>query len=184
MGGVFFLAPFIVLIIILSKAFQIIRVVTVPLADKIPVESFVGFETPKLLAVLILILLCFFAGLFAKTSLAKKLVNWLEKVLLSNLPGYTYMKNLGEEAAGIAPAHGQEAVLARFDDGWQIGFIVERISEGRVVVFIPDAPSPWTGAVFIFNEDRVKPLNVPSTAAVKCLQKLGEGTGKLVKGNL
>ena len=183
-GGVFFLVPFVLLIIILGKAFQIIRVVTVPLAGLIPVESFIGFETPRILAVCILILLCFFAGLFAKTSLAKKLVNWLEKVLLSNLPGYTYFKNLGEEAAGLAPAHGQQAVLARFDDGWQIGFIVERIPEGRVVVFIPDAPNPWTGAVFIFDEDRVKPMNVPSTAAIKSLQKLGEGTGKLVKGNL
>ena len=112
------------------------------------------------------------------------MVNWLETALLSNLPGYTYFKNLGEEAAGLAPAHGQQAVLARFDDGWQIGFIVERIQEGRVVVFIPDAPSPWTGAVFIFDEERVKPLNVPSTAAVKSLQRLGEGTGKLVKGKL
>ena len=141
-GGVFFLVPFVLLIIILGKAFQIIKVVTVPLAGLIPVESLIGLETPKILAVVLLIVVCFLTGLFAKTSLAKKLVNWLETVLLSNLPGYTYFKNLGEEAAGLAPAHGQQAVLARFDDGWQIGFIVERISEGRVVVFIPDAPSP------------------------------------------
>ena len=98
-----------------------------PLAGLIPVESLIGFETPRILAVVLLIVVCFLTGLFAKTSLAKKLVNWLETVLLSNLPGYTYFKNLGEEAAGLAPAHGQQAVIVRFDDASQIGFIVERI---------------------------------------------------------
>ncbi|MCK5138670.1 MAG: hypothetical protein KAQ85_02405 [Thermodesulfovibrionia bacterium] len=47
------------------------------------------------------------------------------------------------------------------------------------------APVPlWTGAVFIVDEDRAKPLNVPSVAAVKSLQRLGEGTYELVKGKL
>jgi uncharacterized membrane protein len=183
-GGVLFLVPFIVLILILGKAIQILRIFTVPLAERLPYESVIGMETPRIMAVFVLIVACFLAGLFAKTSLAKKLVSWLEKTFLSNLPGYTYFKNLGEEAAGLAPAHGQQAVLAQFDDAWQIGFIVERIPEGRVVVFIPDAPSPWTGGVFIFDEERVKPLNVPSTAAVKSLQKLGEGTGALIKEKL
>jgi hypothetical protein len=44
----------------------------------------------------------------------------------------------------------------------------------------PRCPKPMDrGGVFILNEDRVKPLSVPSTAAVKSLQKLGLGTGKL-----
>ena len=183
-GGVLFLIPFIVLIIILGKAIQILRVITVPLAELLPVESLIGLETPRILAVCVLILLCFFTGFFAKTPLAKKLVRWLETVFLSNLPGYSFLKNLGEEAAGTAPAQRQQAVIVKFDDASQIGFLVERISDGRAVVFIPNAPSPWTGGVFIFDEERVKPLNVPSTSAIKSLQKLGEGTGELVKGNL
>lgn len=101
---------------------------------------------------------------------------------MSNIPGYSFIKNLGEEAAGTAPTEGYQTVLVRFDDAWQIGFLVERISGERVVVFIPDAPSPWTGGVFIFDEERVKPLEVTSAAAVKCLQRLGAGTGTLVKG--
>lgn len=179
-GGVFLLVPFVALIIILGKALQIVRVITVPLAERLPVESIIGFETPKILAAVVLLFICLLAGLFANTSLAKKLVNWLESVLLSNIPGYTFIKSLGEEAAGTAPAHSQQAVLVRFDDASQIGFLVERISGGQVVVFIPDPPNPLAGGVFIFDEDRVTPLEVPSTSAVKCLRKLGEGTGALV----
>jgi uncharacterized membrane protein len=128
--------------------------------------------------------MCFLAGLFSKTKPAKKLVDWLETSLLSNIPGYSFMKNLGEEAVGAAPTQGYEVVLTRFDDAWQIGFLVERIAGGHAVVYIPGAPSPWTGSVFIFDEDRVEPLGVTSPAAIKCLQKLGEGTGDMVKKRL
>jgi uncharacterized membrane protein len=181
-GGVLFLAPFMVLIIILGKALKITRRILTPVAERLPIESLIGFETPKILAVIVLIFMCFLAGLFARTSLAKKLVSWLESAILSNLPGYSFIKNLGEEVAGVTPTQGYEAVLVRFDDAWQIGFLVERISGGRVVVFIPDAPNPWAGGVFIFNEDRVTPLKATSKSAVNCLRKLGAGTGGLVKG--
>ena len=116
--------------------------------------------------------------------MANKMVHWLEVTLLSNLPGYSFMKNLGEEAAGTKHEGGNKAVIVQFDDAWQIGFLVERIEGGKVVVFIPYVPNPWTGGTFIFEEERVKPLNVPSTAAMKCLRKLGEGTGSIVKGRL
>lgn len=183
-GGVFFLVPFVVLILVIGKALKILRAVTVPLAERIPVESVIGLETPGALAAVILILICLLAGLFARTPVAKKIVRWLESVLLSNLPGYSFIKNMGEEAAGAAPAHRQQAALIRFDDAWQIGFIVEHITEDRVVVFIPDAPNPWTGSVYIFDEDRVMPLKGTSTSAVKCLQRLGEGTGELLDKNI
>jgi uncharacterized membrane protein len=179
--GIFFLVPFVVLLLIIGKAIQMIRVVTVPLAKMLPYDSIMGFAAPRFIGLILLLFSCLLAGHFARTTLGKRFVNWLEEAVLSNLPGYSYLKNLGEEAAGVAPAHKQDAVLVRFDDGWQIGFIVERIPEDKVVVFIPDAPSPWTGAVFIFDKERVKPLNVPSTTAVKCLQKLGQGAGAIMK---
>jgi hypothetical protein len=73
-GGAFFLAPFVLLIFLFGKAIQMLRVVTVPLPEWLPYESLIGFETPRLLAVFILVLICFFTGLFSKSSLAKKLV--------------------------------------------------------------------------------------------------------------
>ena len=184
MGGLLFLAPFVILILILGKALQIISRITDPIAEKIPFQSLIGLETPYGLAVLALILVCFLAGLIAQTRPAQKLVEWLESAFLSNLPGYSFLKGLGEEVAGAKAARSNNPILARFDDNWQIGFLVERIPEGRVAVFIPDAPSPWSGSVYIMDEDRVKPLEVPSTSVLKSLQKLGEGTGNLVKGKL
>ena len=149
-GGALFLAPFIVLIIIFGKAVQLLRVVTVPVAARIPYESMIGLKTPAIIAFVLLVGGCFLAGLFAQTSMAKQMVGWLEATLLSNLPGYSFMKNLGEEAAGARQEGKHDAVIVKFDDAWQIGFLVDRIPKGKVVVFIPDVPNPWTGGSFIF----------------------------------
>lgn len=181
-GGVLFLAPFVVLIIILNRALILIRKVVTPLSERLPVESLIGLETPGVLAFIILILVCLTAGLFARSAVAKKMVTWLEDTILSNLPGYSLIKKFSAEVAGVDTAQGYEAVLAGFDDAWQVGFLVERISEGRVVVFIPDAPNPWSGGVYIFNEDRVTPLDATSASVVNCLRKLGSGANRLLKG--
>lgn len=183
-GGALFLAPFIVLVVVLGKAIQLLRVVTVPVSKYIPVQSVIGLETPRILALFLLIAICFMAGLFAQTMIAKRMVHWLEVTLLSNLPGYSFMKNLGEEVGGRTPTDKYQSVLVRFDDSWQIGFLVERTSGGRVVVFIPGAPSPWSGNVIIVDEERITLIDKATASSTKCLQNLGEGTGALLKETL
>lgn len=180
LGGALFLAPVVILVIILGKAFQLTRAATEPVARWLPFESLIGLEAPRILAGLVLAGVCFGAGLLARTHQAKRLVGWLETALLSNLPGYSFMKTVGEEIAGNAPAAGHESVLVRFDDAWQLGFLVEHLDTGHVVVFVPGAPRPWDGDVFIVEESRVTLLSASSSVAVRCLQHLGKGSGRLV----
>lgn len=182
--GLLFLAPFGIILYLLFKVLQLFRRVVGPLAEKIPFESPIGIDSPMILAFFVLLVVCFLAGLFARTRPAKAMVAWLESTLLSNIPGYSFVKSLGEEMTDANAARSNIPILARFDDAWQIGFLVEWIPEGRVAVFIPDAPSPWSGSVFIMDEERVKPLEVPSASILKSLQRLGDGTAALVKGKL
>lgn len=182
LGGMLFLVPFILLVFIVGKALDLIRSVVLPIATRIPIKSIIGLENPKILAVFILLILCFFAGLIAKTALAKKLVNRLELMLFSRIPGYSFMKNLGVEVAGGSPSEDYQSVLVCLGDYYQIGFLVEHLPESRVVVFIPDSPSPWSGGVFILDESRVSLVDESSMAAITCLQKLGAGAGNLIAG--
>ncbi len=184
LGGALFLAPFVILVILLSKALEITRGAIRPIAERLPFESLIGLEAPKILAGLLLVVVCFVAGLFARTSRAKRLVGWLETALLSNLPGYSFMKNVGEEYAAGAPTSGHESVLVRLDDSYQLGFLVDRLASGHVVVFLPGAPKPWNGDVLIVEDSRVTLLSPSSKVAVRCLQQLGSGVGGLVEGKL
>jgi len=183
-GGVLFLAPFVILFILLGKAYELARVVIRPLAEWLPFESLIGLEAPTILAGLLLVAVCVAAGIVARTSQAKRLASWLETALLSNLPGYSFMRNVGEEYAAGAPTSGHESVLIRLDDSYQLGFLVERLPSGHAVVFVPGAPKPWNGDVLIVEQSRVTLLSPSSRAAVKCLQQLGSGTGDLVEGHL
>ena len=181
-GGLLFLAPIVVLIILLGKALALTHKFVDPLAARLPVQSIIGLRTPMLLAVALIVLFCFLAGLFARTAFAKRVVNDLETMVLSNLPGYEFLKGMGVSILGVENKGAYPVVLARFDDAWQIGFRVEGLENGLVAVFVPDAPNPQSGAVYFMTSDRVKSAGISTAATLKCLKRLGVGSDALLRG--
>jgi len=47
-------------------------------------------------------------------------------------------------------------------------------------VFVPSAPTPFAGAVYIIERRRVHPLDVPFTQAIKSISRWGTGSKDLV----
>jgi uncharacterized membrane protein len=179
-GGILFLLPVVVLIVVLGKALQISRRVVVPLAERIPVPSVGGVRVAEVAAIAALILFCFLAGLLARTRLARKTENWLEGTLLSHVPGYNFLKGIGESMMGFETEHAYQVVLARIEEAWQIGFVMERLESGHYAVFVPGAPSVWSGSVYLMTEDRLRRLDISRIEAVKCLRQLGVGADRLM----
>jgi uncharacterized membrane protein len=176
-GGVLFLVPIIVLIVIFGKALKFAHRLSDPLAARFPV---LPEHTPVLLASLVLVMVCFVLGLVAMSRPARAAVAWLEDTLLSMIPGYTFLKGAGESVLGLEGQAPYPVVLARIEDSWQFGFVIEKLAGGHVAVFIPDAPNPLSGGVYFMGPDRVRPTEVPVAAALKCLRRLGAGTHGLL----
>src|SRR5262249_20649087 len=153
-GGILFLVPIIVVVIILGRAIGLAHHIVDPLATHIPIQSVIGLRTPKILAVLAIIAFCFLTGFFARTIIARQIVNWLDSAILSNLPGYEFFKGVGESVLGVEQHGIQQVVLTRFDDSWQIGFLLDRLDNGLVAVYIPGAPNQHSGAVYFLRVDR------------------------------
>lgn len=183
-GGIWFLIPLVVLMVILDKAHQITSKVVGPIADLIPVDSILGLDEPRFLAVVAIVLFSFLAGLLSKTRTAHKFIDWLEAALLSNLPGYEFMRRLGDNLVGLEDDRNHQVVLARIEEAWQIGFLIETLENGYHAVFVPDAPRPWSGSVYLMTEDRFKRLDVSLPAALKCVRRLGHGSKELFSGRL
>jgi uncharacterized membrane protein len=181
-GGLLFLVPIVVLVIVLGKALALAHKIADPLATRIPVQSVIGLRTPMLLAIALLVLFCFLAGFFARTALARKIVSGLESAVLSNVPGYEFLKRMTESMLGVEEEGSYPAVLARFDDASQIGFQIEVLENGLIVVLVPGAPNANAGDVYFMKPDRVTPLKVPPARAQKCLKRLGAGAGALLRG--
>ena len=59
-------------------------------------------------------------------------------------------------------------------------FIIEKLDDGRLTVFVPSVPTPLAGAVYILSPDRVHPLDIPFTHAVRVISRWGSGSKELI----
>jgi uncharacterized membrane protein len=181
-GGVWFLFPFVVLVIVIGKAQEITVRFVAPLADRIPVRSILGMGLARVLAVVILFLFCFIAGLFSKSRSARKIAGWLELHFLTKFPGYEFLKSLGAHKLQLEKKESPTVVLARIEESWQIGYITEELDNGLFAVFVPDAPMPFSGGLYFMTEDRFQRLTISISDAQQCLRRLGHGSKNIFPG--
>jgi uncharacterized membrane protein len=182
-SGFLYLIPIVVLLAVLGKAHQLAIKVTAPLANAIPWAPD-GIRSPGLLAIVLILVFCFLAGLVAKGGVARRFMTRLESSVLSKIPMYSNIKSGSEILAGVERSRGQEAVLARIEDAWQVAIVMERLDAGHVAVFVPGAPNPTSGNVYFMNEDRVKPLDMPVKEVLACVQRLGVGSSAVLRGKV
>lgn len=94
------------------------------------------------------------------------------------------IKKIGESFIGFEENSTIPTVLARIEDAWQYGFLVEEIEGDQYVVYIPGAPNPTSGSVYILEKSRIKVTNIPLKDTMKTLRGLGAGSNNLVKDYL
>ena len=54
--------------------------------------------------------------------------------------------------------------MAEIEDALVPAFIIEEFEDGSFTVFVPSAPTPISGSVYILTPERVHPIDVPFTA--------------------
>lgn len=175
-GGLVFMVPIVVIIMILGKAFELMLKVARPIDRLIPIESIGGIAFANLLALLAILVICFVAGVIARSSLAKKFYQTIDSGLLV-IPGYAFIKAYTDSMKlGQAEAKSMQPVLVRFDDYSQLGFEVERLDNGQVVIYLPGAPDPWSGTVAYVDANRIKKLELSASEAISNVRRLGRGS--------
>jgi uncharacterized membrane protein len=179
LGGILFLIPAFVFIVIIRKSLEFTNKLATPLAKLLPVDSTGDLLITHLLAIVILILICFLAGIAAKTPYARKLVKYLEANFLEKIPAYALVKAKAETMFSREDsAESMKPVMVRFDDAWQIAFEIDRIEDDKVVLFLPGSPDPWSGAVSIVASERVTPLDITSRSVTDLMKQLGKGANE------
>jgi uncharacterized membrane protein len=104
----------------------------------------------------------------------------METSLFGRLPGYSLFRSLTQRLAGKSEENVWKPALAEIEDALVPAFIVEDLDDGRFTVFVPSVPTPFAGAVYILNGDRVHPIDVPFTQAIKSVSRWGSGSKDLV----
>ncbi|MGB5172328.1 DUF502 domain-containing protein [Eudoraea sp.] len=179
-GGFFFVIPMGLLILLLLKVIDLMRTIVAPLASRISIKIVDSITLERIVSVLILVFLCFIAGLLAKTAKAKQLQKWIEDNILSIIPGYFFFKGMGEEAIGIETTNLRKVVLVDIEEVWQIGFLMDEIDSELFAVFVPGAPNPSSGDVLFVKKERLKIINITELTAMKIYKKMGVDAHKLL----
>jgi uncharacterized membrane protein len=172
-GGILFLLPVVLLFIILSKAYEILHKLASPLAKKMP-DLILGLDGSNLLAILLIVLICFISGFLFKSVTVQGWIKGLEENVLAYLPGYFMIKSIAADAVGNESAHEMTTVLIKDGDTWNIGFLVEENAK-LCTVFIPEAPRHDSGEVKIVPLDWIKKVNVGANRTALSLKRYGKG---------
>ncbi|WP_068544783.1 DUF502 domain-containing protein [Thalassotalea crassostreae] len=181
LGGLIFMIPIIIMIMIFSKAYEVMEKMAKPLGNLIPLEQVGGIAIANIVTIAAIILFCFFAGLAANSRFGQKIFTAIDDKLLIIIPGYAYIKSITEGVAGVTDdAKGLKPVLVRLDDQMQIAFEVERQSDDVVVVYFPGAPDPRSGAIAFVTADRISKVDKDFISVINSLKRFGQGSGKYV----
>jgi uncharacterized membrane protein len=175
-GGLFVLLPVYLAVLVLLKGMQsvmgLLRPISALLPDWMPAKNFLS-----LLAVL---LVCLAVGAAVRTRVGRVLRERIEVSLFGRLPGYGLFRSLTQRLAGKSEENAWRPALAEIEDALVPAFIVEELDDGRLTVFVPSVPTPFAGAVYILSGDRVHPVDVPFTQAIKSVSRWGSGSKELV----
>jgi len=179
-GGVIFLVPLVFLVMVVMKAINLMMLIARPLANWLPVDTIAGVALADIIAIIALLLVCFIAGMLARQALAGALVGQLEAKLLAKVPGYAMIKNVlkgfdTREEGGVKP------ILLKLGSAERVGFEIQRLDDGRSVVFIPGAPNAFSGMTQVLPPEQVIYLDVPLNRIIECSQNYGHGLGALVQ---
>ena len=176
LGGFLFVIPIYLAVLLLLKGMKSVAGLVRPLARLLP-ESVPG---DTLLSLLFVLVICFLIGAASHTRAGISLREWIEKAFFERIPGYALIRNLTQQIAGKSENKIWQPALFELEECLVPAFIIEEFEDGRYTIFVPSIPTPFAGAVFVADRERVHPLDVPFTSALKTVSKWGSGSKDLV----
>lgn len=181
-GGILFLIPVVLLLLVLKHAMQFATTVARPIAAHFSAPEVGGVALVTIIAALVLVAVAFGAGLLARTTVGRRITRWFEESILGGLPQYRMVKSMAEGLAQIEGGNGMQPVLVRGDEGWMLGYQLETLPDGWVAVFLPAAPTPMSGNVLYVSAERVRPLDIGMPEAMKLVKSIGVGSADTLRG--
>ena len=175
-AGFVVVVPVYLACLLLLKGMKTILGLMAPVAKMLP-ES---VPAENLIALVLVLVICFFVGLAIRTGMGRAIKNRLDKSLFQKIPGYSLLRSLTQRLAGDTQGEAWEAALIEIEDALVPGFIIEELVDGRFTVFVPSVPTPMARAVYVLRADRVHRLDVPFTQAITTISKWGSGCKDLV----
>ncbi len=166
-----------------GRLFDVLLALTVPVVDLLPTTLFESETAHRVTAAATLVVLFLGVGMLASSAIAGCVGTWLEDRYLKRFPPYALICTLSNRLAGRdTPTELQPALLTVADDMQMLVAIVEALSDGRLTVFVPLAPTPGVGHLQIVSPERIERLDTSMASALGWVLDWGMGTESVLGG--
>ena len=182
-GGLIFLLPLVVIGALIGQVVPIVLTVAEVLGEWIPVRTVGGISALVAVAIGIVVLACFLAGLAARLSLGKRFSQFIEQNLMMLFPRYGIIRDqMTGSIGGDLDMPKLRPVMVSIQDVYRLAFEVEESTPGLATVYLPGAPDPWAGCVVYLPSDRISRLDIPFNDAVAICEQLGRNSASILQG--
>lgn len=188
LGGIIVILPAIILILAFKWLFGVVGNAIEPLTNLavewIPVPDEYNRLVAVLVVLAVIILGCFFIGLFVRTKLGLMIYSAFENSFLSRAPGYKMIKETVNQLLGKKTSPFSSVALVQiFENETMVtAFITDRHDNGMVTVFVPTGPNPTSGFIYHLDQQYVHPVAVSVEDAMRSVISCGAGSEKLING--
>jgi hypothetical protein len=108
-------------------------------------------------------------------------LSFFESAILNRIPGYAMLRSFTRRIGNIEESEKFAPAFAEIEDALVPAFVVEQHEDGRYTVFVPSAPTPGVGTIYIIAKDRVHLVDAPFLKTVKCISRFGAGSRELLQ---
>ncbi len=176
LSGVLVILPLGLVLIIVLKLMDLIGPLATPLVAWLPH----WLRYPAAIGALLLLVACLVVGFMAQTRAGQRMGNSVEDVVLNRIPGYSTVRSLTRRIGNVEEGHKFAPAFVEIEDALVPAFVVEEHADGRYTVFVPSAPTPAVGAIYIMARERVHIIDAPFMNAVRCISTWGIGAADLM----
>lgn len=176
LGGVLFVLPVWLAVLLLIKAVMQLRIFVKPVTTELPQD----LDHPRIVAVILIFLLCFLVGFLIRTAIGSQVRSALENAVLNKLPGYSLIRGFTGRLTDFEKSGSFQPALIEIEESLMPGFLIEEHEGNRCTVFVPSAPTPLAGSVYIITRNRVHLVDISMLSMMQCISKWGGGSSKLV----
>lgn len=186
LDGFLFILPIIFIFLLLRYIFDFILGIISPLIRILPQSETWGESFQKLIAVIIMLALVTVCGYISRSRIGTYFAEKLNELVSKVIPGFSIIKEL---FSGKSEEYYSEKkirpTLAFIDDAWLFAFILEDKNDaGLYSVFVPSAPIPTSGNLYLMGEEQIKLLDISVRETVRCITQLGMGSSEILKGKI
>jgi uncharacterized membrane protein len=141
LGGVIVVLPAWLAVLLVLKVLAHLEIFVKPVSSHLPHS----IAHPRVIAILVLVGLCFLVGAAIQTAIGQKAERAAERAVLEKIPGYTVLRSLASRLSDHAETASFQPALVEMEEALVPAFIVEQHNGNHCTVFIPSCPHPWLG---------------------------------------